>query len=248
MIYFDSVWLLSYLSPALKSKTEAGPGKGIQILNTPNSENADLSTLRINREDNKEPVRAGRYFRLLLWVAIPVVAVIILWLVLSRISPAIEVRISTAAELTRSQAQAVLSATGYVVAQRKAAVASKATGRLEYIGVEEGDAVVKDQVIARIENEDMQAALELATANLAQAKAESIEAHLDYARKKDMWVNEIEVSQMVHKADTRRLTKINWVKEPEYDHLQKICQVIAKDIIVGEKNSLAGNFLKVYTS
>jgi len=61
---------------------------------------------------------------------------------------------------------------------------------------------------------------------------------IDYARKKDMWVNEIEVSQMVRRADTRRLKKIHWVKEPDYDHLQKICQVIAKDIIIGEENSL----------
>jgi hypothetical protein len=61
---------------------------------------------------------------------------------------------------------------------------------------------------------------------------------IDYARAKDMWVNEIEVSQRIQKADTRRLKKINWVKEPDYNHLQKMCQVIAKDIIIGEENSL----------
>ena len=37
-----------------------------------------------------------------------------------------------------SQAVTLLNATGYVVAQRKAAVASKATGRLEWLGVQEG--------------------------------------------------------------------------------------------------------------
>jgi RND family efflux transporter MFP subunit len=181
-------------------------------LNDSNSGNADLSTLRINREDNREPVRAGRYFRLLLWVAIPVAALIILWLVLSRISPAIEVRVSTATELTRSQARAVLSATGYVVAQRKAAVASKATGRLEYMGIEEGDAVVKDQVIARIENEDMQAALELAKANLAQAQAESIEAHLDYARKKEFLASGAITSAEFESSDARYNSSLARVK------------------------------------
>ena len=40
-----------------------------------------------------------------------------------------------------SQAVTLLNATGYVVAQRKAAVASKATGRLEWLGVTEGSRV-----------------------------------------------------------------------------------------------------------
>ena len=39
------------------------------------------------------------------------------------------------------QAYTVLNATGYVVAQRKASVASKATGRLEWLGVAEGSRV-----------------------------------------------------------------------------------------------------------
>ena len=52
----------------------------------------------------------------------------------------------------------VLTATGYVVAQRKAAVASKATGRLEWLGVAEGSRVKQGEVIARLENRDMQAA------------------------------------------------------------------------------------------
>ena len=38
--------------------------------------------------------------------------------------------------------------------------------------------------------------------------------------------------------DTRRLIKINWIKEPEYENMQDVCKIIAKDIIDGEKNSL----------
>ena len=40
-----------------------------------------------------------------------------------------------------SQTFTLLNASGYVVAQRKAAVSSKATGRLEWLGVEEGSRV-----------------------------------------------------------------------------------------------------------
>jgi hypothetical protein len=41
------------------------------------------------------------------------------------------------------------------------------------------------------------------------------ETMINYARQNDAWVNEIEVSQSVYKFDTRRLIKINWIKEPE---------------------------------
>ena len=63
---------------------------------------------------------------------------------------------------------------------------------------------------------------------------------VDHAREKDIWVNEIEVSQLLYKFDTQRLTKINWIKEPEYDYMQKACHIIARDIINGGENSLAG--------
>lgn len=64
------------------------------------------------------------------------------------------------------------------------------------------------------------------------------ETMINYARQKDTWVNEIEVSQSVHKFDTRRLIKINWIREPEYKKMQDVCKIIAKDIIDGGKNSL----------
>ena len=51
---------------------------------------------------------------------------------------ALEVEIATVTTAYPSQAFSLLNATGYVVAQRKAAVASKATGRVEWLGVEEG--------------------------------------------------------------------------------------------------------------
>ena len=64
------------------------------------------------------------------------------------------------------------------------------------------------------------------------------ETMINYARQKDTWVNEIEVSQSVYNFDTRRLTNINWIKEPEYENMQDVCKIIAKDIIDGGENSL----------
>ncbi|MRR34752.1 efflux RND transporter periplasmic adaptor subunit, partial [bacterium] len=57
------------------------------------------------------------------------------------IRPAKQVEIVTVQQTYPSQAFTLLNASGYVVAQRKAAVASKATGSLVWLGVEEGSRV-----------------------------------------------------------------------------------------------------------
>ena len=57
-----------------------------------------------------------------------------------------------------SQGLTLLNASGYVVAQRKSALASKVTGRLIWLGVEEGSRIKKGEVIARLESEDVEAA------------------------------------------------------------------------------------------
>ncbi len=75
-----------------------------------------------------------------------------------------------------SQQYVVLNATGYVVAQRKAAIASKATGRLEWLGVTEGSRVKAGEIIARLDNRDV-----LAQAQSAEASVMAARAALDQA-------------------------------------------------------------------
>lgn len=84
------------------------------------------------------------------------------------------------------QAVTLLNAAGYVVAQRKASVASKATGRLEWLGVVEGTRVKEDEVIARIENRDMRAQVDQARANVEAARAELKEAERALRRAEDL--------------------------------------------------------------
>lgn len=90
-----------------------------------------------------------------------------------------------------SRALTVLNAAGYVVAQRKAAVSSKATGRLEKLFVEEGKAVKRGDILAQLENQDLMATLEeakaslrVAQASLKNAEAELRDATLNYDRMK----------------------------------------------------------------
>ena len=142
------------------------------------NETVDLSSLRINRSD---PPAAGKPksklpYRLTVAGVLAVVAFGVYYLISRALDPTLEVQLTTVTLSSPSQANAVLTASGYVVAQRKAAVASKATGRLEYLGVVEGDKVKKGQVIARLENSDIKAQLDQAKANLKLNEADLLDA------------------------------------------------------------------------
>lgn len=78
-----------------------------------------------------------------------------------------------------AQAFTLLNATGYVIPQTKADIASKATGRLEKLELEEGSPVKAGQVIARLESQDMVAALNEAVANVGVARTELAKAEAD---------------------------------------------------------------------
>jgi RND family efflux transporter MFP subunit len=145
----------------------------------------DLSTLRIDRSRPAAVHRASRRPRRLLLgvIALLVVAAgFFLWR--EKLSPRVEVQLATAALLSPAEAQAVLTASGYVSARRKAAVASKGTGQLVYLGVEEGDAVKKGQVIARLEDRDVMATLARARQNLRMSEADLHDAKQSLERQK----------------------------------------------------------------
>ena len=149
------------------------------------SEKPDLSSLRIERDSEYRPPR--KWWRWVLGLSILPLLVIVYLLIMRQVAPGLSVQVGTATILSGSQAQALLTASGYVVAQRQAAVSSKATGRLEYIGVVEGDKVRAGEILARLENADIAAELERAKANLALAKADSTEAALFYQRQKKLF-------------------------------------------------------------
>jgi RND family efflux transporter MFP subunit len=70
-----------------------------------------------------------------------------------------------------SERYVVLNSTGYVVARTRAAVASKGTGRVEWLGVSEGDSIKQGTVVARLESRDVRATHKGAVANVGVAKA-----------------------------------------------------------------------------
>ncbi len=154
----------------------------------------DLSKLRIEATERASAATQKRRSRgLRLWFLIGSVGVVVL-LVLGwwgLLTPAVEVSTVKVSRALVSRALTFLNASGYVVAQRKAAVSSKATGRLARLHVEEGKVVKKGDIIASLENDDLRAILEEAKAGLSvadallkDAEAELEDATLQYNRQK----------------------------------------------------------------
>ncbi len=70
---------------------------------------------------------------------------------------------------------AVLNASGYVTARRRATVSSKVTGKVLEVFVEEGKAVKKGQVLARLDDSQVRAARATAQAQLIAARGAAAE-------------------------------------------------------------------------
>jgi len=148
------------------------------------TKDADLAGLRIQRapQGAKTPRRSRSSGKIIGWLVALALIVAAAFFFKDFFNPGIEVQLATASLTSPSQANAVLTASGYVVARRKAAVASKGTGRLVFLGVEEGDKVTKGQVIARLEDADVVAAREHARQNLRLAEADLYEAKTNLER------------------------------------------------------------------
>ena len=98
-------------------------------------------------------------------------------------------------------ASTVLQATGYITARRQATVSTQMTGTLTQVLIEEGDRVQKGQIIARLEDNALRAALNVAHANVmtAQAQVAQSEAQLAQADADVRRQEELAASGMVSK-------------------------------------------------
>jgi RND family efflux transporter MFP subunit len=140
-------------------------------MKTPSVALQDLSKLRIDRGEKVAPVPRAARRRRWLWLGLLALAIAVGGIAYSRMQAVRDVEVATVSTAYPSQAIALLNATGYVVPQRKASVGSKATGRLEWLGVQEGSRVNEGEVIALLENRDVNALLNQARANVAVARA-----------------------------------------------------------------------------
>jgi RND family efflux transporter MFP subunit len=145
-------------------------------------EKPTLDQLHIERTPEKEA--AG--FRKAMW---PVLVLLLLasaaayhfWF---RPSASFEVRTAVARELKDQAAATVLNASGYVTARRQATVSSKITGQVTEVLIEEGMAVEEGQVLARLDDSNIQTSFKLAEAQVvsSQRSLKETEVLLNEAR------------------------------------------------------------------
>jgi RND family efflux transporter MFP subunit len=171
----------------------------------------DLARLAIDRgaQPLAPPRRRGR-----LWLVVAAVLTLLAALVAWRLAAGrVTVETANVTLAYPSQQITLLNATGYVAPQRKASLSSKATGRLEWLGVLEGSRVKAGELVARLENRDVSAALgqaqanvQVARANLAQAEAELGEARNAYRRSTNLLGQKF-ISQSANDAAQGRFNK-----------------------------------------
>lgn len=163
----------------------------------------DLAALRIERP----PERSG-VARVVVWTLVLVVLAGLGragWAWATRERP-IEVQVSPVTERVAGTQAAVLNATGYVTARRRATISSKITGKVVEVNVEEGMAVREGQVLARLDDANPRAALAFAEAqaeaarrNIAESEVRLADARLTLSRRmqlvKEKVVAQSEVDQ-----------------------------------------------------
>jgi len=150
-----------------------------------------LDALRIHGAAGAAPQSGRRRRRRWPWIVAGLAVALVLWWL---VKP--HARVLALAPVVRaypSRAITVLTASGYVVAQRKASLAAKITSQLAWIGVEEGSRIKKGQIVATQEHADLEASKERAAheamaadAQVKQADAELVDARLNYKRMKTL--------------------------------------------------------------
>ena len=127
-----------------------------------------LDDLRIDRSDDRDGPRR--------WPWVVAVSLLLVlggggwWWWWTGPAQAAEVRTGTAREAAGSTEETILNASGYITARRRATVSSKVTGKLVEVLVEEGMAVRKGQVLARLDDATVRSQLALAEARLGVAQ------------------------------------------------------------------------------
>jgi RND family efflux transporter MFP subunit len=132
----------------------------------------DLAALRIARE----PIRESNYG----WIKWIVILAILggggfaayRWFMRER---PLEVQVASVTERAAGAQAAVLNASGYVTARRRATVSSKITGKVIEVNVEEGMAVKEGQVLARLDDLTARASLALAQAQKVSSERNETE-------------------------------------------------------------------------
>ncbi|HWV14592.1 MAG TPA: efflux RND transporter periplasmic adaptor subunit [Cellvibrio sp.] len=151
-----------------------------------NNKSELLSQLHIDRNDRLSKSNAMRW--LVGGVLVLLLAGLLFWVFYEPAPLPVKIQMARMATVDSSSAS-VLDSSGYVVARRSATVSSKVTGKVAEILVEEGMLVQKNQVLARLDDQNARKSMDVAKAELSAAKAQVaevrarlVEAKLNFER------------------------------------------------------------------
>jgi len=150
----------------------------------------DLAALRIERSTERPRRRWIGWVILLLLLAGAGAGG---WIWITRERP-VEVQAGSVTTRAAGSQAAVLNATGYVTARRRATVSSKVTGKVTAVYVEEGMAVKAGQILARLDDATAKAALALSEAQAEAARRAVVENEV---RLEEARINLDRVSRLV---------------------------------------------------
>ncbi|PYQ59371.1 MAG: hypothetical protein DMF58_11775 [Acidobacteria bacterium] len=158
----------------------------------------DLSALRIQREPEREQ-RALPIGRIVGWIVFLIaliaagVAIYNRWILPSR-APMVETLLVK--PTINISNPALLTATGYLVADRQSKITPKISGKVVKLNFDVGDKVKKGEVLAVLESTTMQAQLDEANASLSQAERE-------YNRQAALWKQGVTSRALLDSADAQ---------------------------------------------
>jgi RND family efflux transporter MFP subunit len=181
---------------------------------SPNSTRMDdksalLNQLRIDRGSEPAPSGKAWVWRIAAVGALAAAAIAVWWWMRPTPLPVHAVPAQGIAEGGSSAPGSILDASGYVVARRQAAVASKITGKMLELDIEEGDRVNAGQIIAKLDDTNIRASLnaaraqvDFAKAGLAETQVNLTNAQRDYDRQKSLLQGRFVSQSVVDNAQT----------------------------------------------
>ena len=195
----------------------------------------DLDALRIERTPERSS--AGRW---IVWTGLLILAIALgagAWRWFTRPRP-VEVQVATVSERAAGTQASVLNASGYVTARRRATVSSKVTGKVVEVNVEEGMAVREGQVLARLDDSTLRAALALAEAQAEAARRglRENEIRLDQARVTERRTAQLFREKIVTQAEVDQSKSEADALEARIDALREQTRVAERQIEVQRTN------------
>jgi RND family efflux transporter MFP subunit len=185
-----------------------------------------IEQLKIERPAEQPPRRAGRW-----WIAAFAVVVTVGGALYAFLPRAVPIQVAVAEPVADAVVgpSSILDASGYVVARRQATVSAKITGKVVAVGIEEGQRVDRDEIIARLDDTNARAGVAQARAELEQSRANLVAAEVAFANAKPTFLrNELQLERAVISAQTFDTAKAS------YDAARTGLEVAARAVEVAE--------------